>query len=413
MLNSINNRISQVHLTSNVKQTIVAMLGVTFGISMYIFMTGFMTGVNDAQTNLGFSALAHVRIYNDGPADKTNIAKQLYPNSLINVRSAKVIRYTDGIKDSKAILAALKPEKQVTNFTTQVNVNVFFKNAGNKINGIVSGVDVINENKVFNISDDMVEGTWENLKYHSDGIIVGIELAQKLGLKIDDNVNILTSDGLTKNYKVIGIFRTYLSSIDKSKAYITIGAARQLLSVNQDYVTDIQINITDYEKTAELVDHISRIIPYKVESWQTSNQQLVAVNLLRNIIAIAVSLTILLVAGFGIYNIMNMTINQKIREIAILKAMGFSGGDVTRIFLTEAIIIGVIGGIVGMLLGYSISRGVNRIPFNVSGMSTLPMSYSPKNYILAFMFGLITTFIAGYLPAHKASKIDPVSILRG
>ena len=131
------------------------------------------------------------------------------------------------------------------------------------------------------------------------------------------------------------------------------------------------------------------------------------------IIAIAVSLTILLVAGFGIYNIMNMTINQKIREIAILKAMGFSGGDVTRIFLTEAIIIGVIGGIVGMLLGYSISRGVNRIPFNVSGMSTLPMSYSPKNYILAFMFGLITTFIAGYLPAHKASKIDPVSILRG
>ena len=135
MLSSINNRISQVHLTSNVKQTIVAMLGVTFGISMYIFMTGFMTGVNNAQTDLGFSALAHVRIYNDGPTDKTNIAKLVYPNSLINVRSAKVIRYTDGIKNSTAIIAALNPEKQVTNFTTQVNVNVFFKNAGNKING--------------------------------------------------------------------------------------------------------------------------------------------------------------------------------------------------------------------------------------------------------------------------------------
>jgi lipoprotein-releasing system permease protein len=83
---------------------------------------------------------------------------------------------------------------------------------------------------------------------------------------------------------------------------------------------------------------------------------LVAGSSLRDILAVAVSLTILLVAGFGIYNIMNMTINQKIREIAILKAMGFSGKDVTQIFLTEAIIIGIIGGIIGMIFGYGISR---------------------------------------------------------
>ena len=110
---------------------------------------------------------------------------------------------------------------------------------------------------------------------------------------------------------------------------------------------------------------------------------------------------------------MNMTINQKIREIAILKAMGFSGGDVTQIFLTEAIIIGVVGGTVGLLLGYGIARYVNSIPFEVAGMHTLPMAYIPKSYFQAFMFGIITTFIAGYLPAHKASKIDPVTIIRG
>ena len=110
---------------------------------------------------------------------------------------------------------------------------------------------------------------------------------------------------------------------------------------------------------------------------------------------------------------MNMTINQKIREIAILKAMGFSGSDVTKIFLTQAIIIGILGGCVGMVLGYIISRLVNRVKFEIAGMHHLPMTYYPHNYILAFMFGLITTFVAGYLPAHKASKIDPVSILRG
>ncbi len=413
MFSSINNRISQVHLTSDVKQTIVAMLGVTFGISMYIFMTGFMSGVNDTQADLAFSALAHVRIYNDGPADNSNIAKKVFPDDIINVRNAKVIKYTDGIKNSTTILSTLAKQKDITGYTSQVNINVFFKNAGNKVNGIVSGVDVLNEDKVYGSSKHMIQGNWNELKYRSDGLFVGVELARILGLKMNDNVNILTSDGVSHNYKVIGIFRTDVSSVDKTKAYVAINAARQLLGVNQDYVTDIQIDMVDYNNTQPLIDNIKSLIPYKVESWQMGNQQLVAGSSLRDTIARAVSLTILLVAGFGIYNIMNMTINQKIREIAILKAMGFSGSDVTKIFLTQAIIIGILGGCVGMVLGYIISRLVNRVKFEIAGMHHLPMTYYPHNYLLAFAFGLITTFIAGYLPAHKASKIDPVSILRG
>ena len=413
MFNSVNNRISQVHLTSNVKQTIVAMLGVTFGISMYVFMTGFMTGVNDAQTALAFSSLAHVRIYNDVPADKTNIAKYVYPNDLIYLRNAKVIKYTDGIKNSNEIISLLQHQKELAGVTTQVNINVFFRNAGNKVNGTISGVDVVNEDKVFGIAQYMTQGNWVDLKKRPDGILVGITLAKNLGLKVDDNLNILTSDGISHNYKVIGIFQTNVAGTDKTKAYININAARQLLAVNQDYVTDIQIIIKDFNKTQPLVDLLTPVVPYKVESWQMSNQQLEAGSNLRDIIAVAVSLTILLVAGFGIYNIMNMTINQKIREIAILKAMGFSGGDVTQIFLTQAIIIGIIGGVIGMGFGYLVSRLVNLVPFNVAGLKTLPMAYTPKDYALAFIFGLITTFVAGYLPARKASKIDPVNIIRG
>ncbi len=413
MFSSINNRISKVHLTSSVKQTVVAMLGVTFGISVYIFMTGFMTGINNLQSDLAFSALSHVRIYNDGPADNSNLAKKEYPNSIINLRNSKVIKYTEGIKNSAAILNVVNTQKDIKGVTTQVNISVFFKNAGNKVNGTVSGIDVVNEDKVYGSAKHMLKGNWNELKYRSDGIFVGVELAKTLGLKMDDNVNILTSDGISKNYKVIGIFKTDVLSVDKTKAYVAINAARQLLGVNQDYVTDIQIDFTDYNNTQPLIDNIKNIIPYKVESWQMSNQQLVAGSSVRDIIARAVSFAILIVAGFGIYNIMNMTINQKIREIAILKAMGFSGKDVTQIFLTEAIFIGILGGVVGMILGYIISRMVNKVKFEVAGMHFLPMTYDPKNYILAFVFGLVTTFIAGYLPAHKASKIDPVSILRG
>ena len=413
MASFINNRISQIHLTSNIKQTIVAMLGVTFGISMYVFMTGFMTGVNNAQNDLAFSSLAHIRVYNDRPADNTNIVKKVYPNSLVILHNAKIIKYTDGIKNSKTILDALKSQKDITAITTQLNINVFFTNAGNKVNGSVSGVDVVNENKVFNTSKYITEGNWNELKERSDGIFVPVDMAKNLSLKVNDNLNILTSDGISKNYKVIGLFKTDVASIDKSKAYININAARQLIGANQSYVTDIQINIKDYNKTDNIINNITSIIPYKAESWQIANQQLVAGSSLRDIIAIAVSLVILLVAGFGIYNIMNMTINQKIREIAILKAMGFSGPDVTQIFLTESIVIGIIGGFIGLGFGYLIANLVNKIPFETAGLHTLPMAFTLKDYVLAFIFGLVTTFIAGYIPARKASKIDPVTIIRG
>lgn len=154
-------------------------------------------------------------------------------------------------------------------------------------------------------------------------------------------------------------------------------------------------------------------IRYKTEARQEGNGHLESANTLRDIIAIAVSLTILIVAGFGIYNIMNMTVSEKIREIAILKAMGFEGRDIVQIFLVQSVIIGLIGGFVGLLLGFIIASIVDRIPFKIPSFDTLPISYLPADYILAMVFGLIITFVAGYLPARKASKVDPVEILRG
>lgn len=410
----VNYQIAATYLSKKVKQTIVAVLGVTFGISMYVFMNSFMSGVNLAQNRLAFSTLAHVRIYNDRPANRSDIVSRVFPaGTIANIRNSKIIKYTQGIKNSAEIVHYLHTIPIVQTVAPEVNINVFFKNAGNKVNGTLSGVDVASEDQLFGMSQMMTEGNWKDLAFRPDGIFVGIELAKSLSLKVDDNLNILTADGVSHTYKVIGIFQTNLASVDKTKAYLSITATRQLLAENQDYVTDIQVNVIDFKLANQLVSELAPLLPYKVESWSMANIQLEAGSNLRDVIALAVSLTILIVAGFGIYNIMLMTINEKIREIAILKAMGFSGLDIRRIFLTMSSVIGLVGGLIGMGLGYVVSALVNRVPFNVAGLATLPMDYDPKDYILAFSFGLITTFVAGYFPSRKAARIDPVTIIRG
>ncbi|MEM9327740.1 MAG: ABC transporter permease, partial [Bacteroidota bacterium] len=338
------------------KQALIAMLSVTFGISMYIFMNGFMTGVNETQTEMAFSTLAHIRIYNDLPEDRSNILQAQYPDATrVNVRNARVIQYTEGIKNSATIIKAVNQHPEVTGATPQVNINVFYRNGATKVNGVLAGIDVANEDELFATSQYIVAGDWYDLQNRRDGVILGEGLATRLSLTINDNVNVLTSDGIARNFKVIGILRTTIASVDNAKAYVRISTARQLISKNRDYVTDIQINVQDFDKAQEVASSLSLTTQYKVEDWITSNGQLQAGNDLRNVMAIAVSLTILLVAGFGIYNIMNMTVNEKIKEIAILKAMGFEGSDIVEIFLVQSVIIGFIGGVVGMLFGLVVS----------------------------------------------------------
>jgi lipoprotein-releasing system permease protein len=149
---------------------------------------------------------------------------------------------------------------------------------------------------------------------------------------------------------------------------------------------------------------------------KTANAQFDTGTSIRNLITYAVSITLLVVAGFGIYNILNMLIYEKMNDIAILKATGFSGRDVQWIFLSQAFIIGLIGGILGLLLGFVVSVMIDNTPFVTDALPTIttyPIDYNPMYYIIGIVFALSSTFFAGYLPAKKAKNIDPVDIIRG
>ena len=137
-----NSKIAFAHLTSRLKQTLVAVLSVTFGISMYVFMNGFMGGVNDTLTEISFSALAHIHVFNEGPEDRTKFYWQgpSQKNEVANIRHPKVIQYTQGIDNSQKYINTLEKNPAVTVVAPEVNVNVFFRNGSMKVNGMLSGI---------------------------------------------------------------------------------------------------------------------------------------------------------------------------------------------------------------------------------------------------------------------------------
>ena len=405
---NINSTIAKTYIFSNKKLTFVAVLGVLLGMSVYIFMNSLLVGFDRSSNASIFRNTPHIRVYKDD-----EISKILPDNDNQNyiIINPKVVPNNNTIINPNLILATIIKEKEVTVATPQVNTNVFYNNGKSQISGLAVGIKPDEANQMYDIKSYMVEGIFDLLKSNPNGIIIGSGIAEKMNITIGDNLNLSSSKSINRTFKIIGIFKTNNSNTDKTRAYINLAASQQLLKQGNSYITDINVNVTDPEMAEKVAAKLTQITGYKAEGWKQANETLMATNKMRKMIITFVSLTILLVAGFGIYNILNMTVTQKINDIAILKAIGFKGKDVIRIFVTQAISIGVMGVIGGVIIATILITILKRVYLG-GDIGYFPIDYEPTKFVQGVIIGLVITFFAGYIPAKKAANIDPVAILR-
>ncbi len=400
------------------KQTLVAAIGVTFSITMFITLLSFMTGLNKLLDGLILNRTAHVRLYNEIRPDSIQPVQQVpeYNATYHIIRSVKSGNSRQEIYNSKAIMDRVKQDTRVLGIAPKITSQVFFNEGSLDITGVIYGIDVEAESRLFFFTDYMVKGQAFDLKNVANSIVLGKGLADKLLADIGDVVQITTAQGEQFRLKVVGHFQSGLQELDKTQSFASINTVQKLLGKPASYVTDIQLKLTDVNIAPQVAKEFGTVFSIDAEDIQTANSQFETGTTIRTIISYAVGITLLVVAGFGIYNILNMMIYEKMDSIAILKATGFSGRDVNRIFILIALGIGFFGGITGLLIGYLLSSLIDQIPFNTAALPTVttyPINYNPIYYMIAGSFSLVTTYFAGFFPARKASKVDPVVIIRG
>lgn len=407
------------HLTANKKQTLVAMLGVTFGIAMFILMISFMTGVNRFMETTMLSFTPDIHIYNDIKTDyKVSVAAAYYKSQdlLVVVHHPRPKKVHINLSNTEQLLTDLRNNIQVKEVSPAVSSQVFYNYGPVQVNGYINGVNILPEAAMFGLSEKMIAGEPRALLTNSKGIIMGSGLAVKLNMNLGDVVSLTTPNATTMRLRVVGIFRTGIAALDDVKSYITLANGQQLLGKDKNYITDINLKMSSHALAVPAAAAIARKYGHKADDWETANTSISASNLVRDVLTYVVSITLLVVAGFGIYNIMNMTISNKLKDIAILKAQGFAGSDIIRIFLAQSAFIGLLGAVTGMCLGYGLANALSHVPFpqnDYVALDTFPVDFSAGHYLFGLAFGLITTFLAGLLPSLKAAKVDPVQILRG
>ena len=410
--------IAKTHLFARKKQTIIASLGVTFGIGTYIIMMSFMNGLNGLLDGLILNRTPHVHIYNEvKPTEKQPINFITdYQQQLKIVQSIKPKKKPIKIPDAKPLIEYLENQQAVLGVTPQVKAQTFYLGGSIQLNGMVTGINITKETAQYHLSDYIIEGEAIDLLRNEKGILLGAGIAKKLALNRGDYIQIGSLGGEIHALKIIGLYQSGMSDIDNIHSYVNVQMAQRILGESNDFITDINIKLKNMEDAPEFAKKMESKFNVTAIDIQSANAQFETGSFVRNLISYAVSITLLIVAGFGIYNILNMLIYEKMNDIAILKATGFSGQDVRWIFISQAIIIGLFGGVMGLILGYFVSVIIDQTPFNTEAMPTIKtytIDYEIKYYIIGMTFALLSTFFAGYFPSRKAEKMDPVDIIRG
>jgi lipoprotein-releasing system permease protein len=386
--------------------TIISIIGVAVGVTALIVVLAVMNGFQaDLRTRI-LGITSHVVIGN------FNGAIPNYPEVIPEVEKVK------------GIVAA----------TPFIYTQVMISSGRSSSGAILRGIEPRTAFKVINIQENMIRGNLGDLNPPAQGegasqpgIILGVELANNLGVRQGEWVTIISPTGRitpmgqtprSKLFQVIGIIQSGMYEYDNTLAYIHLEAAQQFLGIG-DSVTGIEVRLTDIYDAKNVSEALRNHLgaPYWVRDWMQMNQSLFAALQLEKVVMFIILTLIILVAAFNIVGSLIMLVMEKTRDIAILKAMGATTASIRKIFVLQGVLIGISGTTLGLIGGFSLCAILKRykfieLPPEVYYLSTLPVKMETFDVALIALAAILISLLATLYPSRQAAKLEPSEALR-
>ncbi|MCX8133237.1 MAG: ABC transporter permease [Roseococcus sp.] len=396
------------------RQTLVSVGGVALGVAFFIAIAALMRGFQGFIIAQLLDVAPHVTIKDETrepPLQPLLIVEGEGAVAVSGVRPRERVR---GIRAAGEKLALLEAMPGVA-AAPVLQGQALLRYGGRDVSAVLTGIDPERHRRVSNIEKDMVAGRLEDLRASANGIILGAELARRLGLGVGDTLGALSPAGVMLSMKVVGLFRTGIQTVDQGNAFILL-TVQQVLQDRPNVVNQIALRLDDVTRAEPLAREIEARFGDRTESWEEQNRNILTVFVIQNAIMYSVTGAILLVAAFGIYNIISTVVFEKTRDIAILKSLGFEAGDIQRLFLLQGLVVGVIGALAGSALGALMIEALAQVRFGVAtpaGNEGFILARDWRIYLVASAFALLASGLAALIPARRASRLDPVQVVRG
>ncbi|HET9869518.1 MAG TPA: ABC transporter permease [bacterium] len=404
-------------LLSRPRQTLLALLGITFGTAAFLILSGMMLGFREYFIQRLINTAAHISITAEDPQlGEHSLDPAFFPGALVRWIVPPVNHdETPHLEHPQGWFDRLEADPRVEAYAPQLGAQALVTRG--KLSRTINlvGVEARRQARATDVASDMVEGNFMDLDKGGFQVVIGQSLAQKLGLRLGDTLDLVNTRGEVRPAKVAGLFNTGIDQIDQTTAYAPLHDVQQVAQTPGE-VSQIIVKLKDITQARRVANEWAQGSREKVQSWDEANANFFTVFRMQDMIRYILSGVVLMIAAFGIYNILNMIVLQKRGEIAILRSMGFEASDIVRLFLSQGLVLGFLGGLLGLGVGTLVCLYVQSIRLSTGmGMSSVDhmlIAWHAYFYWMAFLLAFLSGLLAGYLPARLASRMDPIDILR-
>lgn len=402
-------------MVSRKKQTLLILLGISFGTLLFVSISGVQLGMREYISGELLNNTAHILISGAErdilPADVTEALYGAKP--LVIWHSLPKGKREDArLQNYQGWANLLNNDSWVYDYSPRLRSNVLLSHGKFSVSVAVLGSIPERHSRMSHVERYLKEGSFLNLKSGSNNIVIGSGVATELGVQLDQFVNV-TSGHSVRPYKVIGIVHFGNEQLDKTISFAHLKNV-QTMAKTPGRVSEIAVSLYDIDKSSEVAAYWKSRSKDKVQDWKEANKSFMEMIRVQDFTRYFITTAILIVAAFGIYNVLTIMINQKRREIAILRAIGYAPKKILQLILYQGLVLGVTGGLLGLLLGYLMCLWFGSIDFNfeIGGSHNLRISYDWQIYVTAFFTANFSSLIASYIPAWEASRLTPMDIIR-
>ena len=394
------------YLTARRKQafisviTTISAVGIAIGVAALVIAIALITGFQGDVQDKILGATSHVMVSDLGG---------------------------QGLADYEAMAEKIRALPGVESASPVVYSTVLITGIGESSGALIKGIDFDRERPGAAWLQRLEAGAIPAAGGAREGLLLGRELALRIGAQVGDVVDIVTASstlyplGLMpkrKRFQVTGIFNTGLYEFDNSTALVAIGVAQKLFGL-EGRASYVQVKLKDIFAAPQIGERIKAVLPAAVyiTTWMELNKSLFsALKLEKNIMFLTITL-IVIVAALNIIATLILMVMEKTRDIGILMAMGATPRMVNRIFFLQGALIGVIGTALGVLLGLGWCALANtfeliKIPVDIYQISYVPFRMRALDLALIIGVTLLISFVSTLFPARRAAKIDPVVALK-
>ncbi|HEX9020032.1 MAG TPA: lipoprotein-releasing ABC transporter permease subunit [Nitrospirota bacterium] len=383
--------------------TFISIAGVVIGVATSIITLSVMTGFQGYFRDKILSAMPHIMVMEFAG---------------------------NGVKDEKALQEKVEKVPHVVATTPFIYGQSMLTTRERMQGVVVRGINPATEVAVTDLAKNMTAGSLKSLERDEGklpGIVIGEDLARKLGASVGDAVTMVnplgeeTPMGIVprmKKFEVAGLFDAGMYDYNTMFVYISIPSAQKFFDM-PGRVSGVQVRVDEIYHADRISSAIQSALgfPYYTRNWMEMNKNFFSALLLEKIGMSLILVVIIIVASFNIVGTLTMIVMEKNREIAILKSMGSPARSIMKIFMFAGLAIGFAGTVVGSLIGYGavtllLKTDLISLPKDVYQVSHLPLSISGLDVLSIALTALGISFLATLYPSWQAAKQDPVEVLR-